>query len=521
MPDYGHDLRFGAFLTPDAGNPSRVLELAHVCDTVGLDLVSAQDHPYQARHLDMWTLLAAIAAQTSSVRVAPNVANLALRPPVVLARSVATLDLLSNGRAELGIGSGAFWDAIVAVGGRRLRPAQAVDALREAIEVIRAMWDTSVRAVRHEGEYYRVVGAHPGPAPAHPVEIWIGAYKPRMLALTGAVADGWLPSMGYADPDALPPMNAAIDEAAEAAGRSPAAVRRLYNVNGRFDGGGGFLTGSARDWAGQLAELTLTHGISSYILGSDDANMLRRFAEEVAPAVRDLVASGRALGPALPPALRTAASAESPSAARRIAVDAGRFAVVPTPDDGLRLSAERPWDETSRPRGPAPDPARTYTAHEQAAGRHLIDVHDALRAELEQVRDVVAQVAEGALEADRARSLINTMAMRQNNWTLGAFCESYCRIVTGHHSLEDSSVFPHLRHRDGRLAPVLDRLAAEHEVIAEVLDRVDRALVALVTRPNGMGELIGAVDLLTDTMRSHLSYEERELVEPLARVGFY
>jgi hemerythrin-like domain-containing protein len=198
-----------------------------------------------------------------------------------------------------------------------------------------------------------------------------------------------------------------------------------------------------------------------------------------------------------------------------------RFGLVPTPDDGVRFSAEQPWDELSRPRGPAADPARTYTAHERAAGQHLIDVHDALRAELEQLRDVVAQVAEGAEEADRARSLLNTMAMRQNNWTLGAFCQSYCRIVTGHHSLEDASVFPHLRRADARLGPVLDRLQAEHEVIATVLDSVDRALVALVTRPDAMSEVITAVDVLTDTMRSHLSYEERELVEPLARLGFY
>ena len=128
------------------------------------------------------------------MRIAPNVANLPLRPPVVLARSVASLDILSGGRVELGLGAGAFWDAIAAVGGPRLTPGQAVDALAEAIEVIRASWDVGAGRIRHEGEHYRVVGAHPGPAPAHDVEIWLGAYKPRMLALTGAKADGWLPS---------------------------------------------------------------------------------------------------------------------------------------------------------------------------------------------------------------------------------------------------------------------------------------------------------------------------------------
>jgi len=116
------------------------------------------------------------------------------------------------------------------------------------------------------------------------------------------------------------------------------------------------------------------------------------------------------------------------------------------------------------------------------------------------------------------------MTMRQNNWTLGAYCESYCRIVTGHHTLEDRSLFRHLRHADPAAAPVVDRLAEEHEVIAEVLEQVDRALVDLVAADTGrasgaLEDLSGAVDLLTDTLLSHLSYEERELLHPLALHG--
>ena len=244
MTDYGHELQFGVFITPDAGQVDAVLELSKLADLVGLDLVTFQDHPYQARFLDTWTLLSVVAAQTTNVRVAPNVANLPLRQPVVLARSVASLDIISGGRVELGLGAGAFWDAIAAVGGPRLTPGQAVDALAEAIDVIRATWNVGGGTIRHEGEHYRVVGAHPGPAPAHDVEIWLGAYKPRMLALTGAKADGWLPSMGYADLAELPAMNHAIDRAAEEAGRLPADVRRLFNVNGSFGSGTGFLEGA-------------------------------------------------------------------------------------------------------------------------------------------------------------------------------------------------------------------------------------------------------------------------------------
>jgi alkanesulfonate monooxygenase SsuD/methylene tetrahydromethanopterin reductase-like flavin-dependent oxidoreductase (luciferase family)/hemerythrin-like domain-containing protein len=517
MADYGHELLFGTFITPQADQADRVVALAQLTEQVGLDLVTVQDHPYQARFLDTWTLLSVIAAGTSTLRVSPNVANLPLRPPAVLARSVATLDILSGGRVELGLGSGAFWPAIAAMGGKRLHPAQGVDALEEAIRIIRAMWSADGGAVRVDGSHYRVWGAHPGPAPAHDVGIWVGSYKKRMLALTGRLADGWLPSSPYAGPDALPAMNAMIDEAAVEAGRRPADVRRLYNITGSFaDRGTGFLNGPAHMWAEQLAELTLTQGMSGYIVMGDDPDVIRRFAAEVAPAVQELVATERA-GRTNPPPSTASPASGTPA---RPVVRTSAFSAVPTPDDGTRLSDVQVWDETTRPTGPEPDPDRRYTAHEQAAGRHLIEVHDHLRQELHSVRRLVEQVAAGTMDPGTARSQINEMTMRQNNWTLGVYCQSYCRVVTTHHTLEDISVFPHLRHAMPELAPVVDRLEQEHHTIHEVLEGVDRALVALVTEPDGMKSLRAAVDVLTDSLLSHLSYEERELVEPLARLGF-
>lgn len=534
MADYGHDLQFGVFITPAAEGADQVIELAELADVSGLDLVTFQDHPYQARFLDTWTLISNVASRTSNVRLAPNVANLPMRPPVVLARSIASLDILSGGRVELGLGAGAFWDAIEAIGGRRLTPGQAVDQLAEAIEVIRLVWDVSQRSVRFDGEHYRIRGAHPGPEPRHPVEIWLGAYKPRMLALTGRKADGWLPSMGYADPSDLGAMNAAIDRAAEEAGRAPADVRRLYNLSSTFGTGTGFLEGGPADWAEQLAELTLTEGFGTYILAADSSDLLQRFAQEVAPAVRELVEAerGRPDGGGTTPASAPAASEAhpadgAPTAAGDPAATStgpGRrapFAARPTPDDQPRHSDETIWDESTRPAGPSPDPDRRYTDQEQAAGRHLIDVHDGLREELDRLRDLVAQVEQGKVRPQEVRSHVNRMTIRQNDWTLGVYCESYCRILTGHHTLEDRSVFPHLRRAEPALEPVLDRLGEEHDAISELVERVDQALVALVSgAKDGMERVRDEVDLLTDALTSHFSYEERELIEPLARVGF-
>jgi len=295
MADYGHELLFGSFLTPAADRPAGVLALARLSEQLGLDLVTVQDHPYQAAFLDAWTLLSVIAGQTSTVRVVPNVTNLPLRPPAVLARAVASLDLLSGGRVELGLGAGAFWDAIFGMGGTRRSPGESVDALAEAIAVIRSLWAPGRVGVQFDGQHYQLHGARPGPVPAHDVGIWVGAYKPRMLRLTGRLADGWLPSAGHAGPDELTELNAQVDRAAAVAGRAPEDIRRLYNISGSFTGPGReFLRGPATTWARQLTELALRDGMSGFILGGDDPDDLRRFAAEVAPAVRVLVQAERA-----------------------------------------------------------------------------------------------------------------------------------------------------------------------------------------------------------------------------------
>ena len=175
MTDFGHELRFGAFLTPVADGYAELIRQVTVADEIGLDLVGVQDHPYQPSFLDTWTLLSNLAARTKRITLVPDVVNLPLRPPAVLARSAATLDILSGGRVELGLGAGAFWDGVAAMGGRRLTSGQSVRALEEAITVIRALW-TPGRAAVFQGEYYSLNGARPGPFPVHRIGIWVGAY---------------------------------------------------------------------------------------------------------------------------------------------------------------------------------------------------------------------------------------------------------------------------------------------------------------------------------------------------------
>jgi len=293
--DYGHSLEFGTFITPQNRRPEDVVALARLTERVGLDLVTFQDHPYQSAFLDTWTLMSWVAAQTERVRVSANVLSLPLRPPAVLARAAASLDLLSGGRFELGLGAGAFWDAIESMGGQRRTPGQAVDALEEAIDVIRPIWDVSGRAGgRVDGEHYRVWGAKRGPEPAHDISIWVGALKPRMLRLIGRKADGWLPSLPYLTIDGLERGNRIIDEAATAAGRDPREIRRLVNIQGAFeDANRGFLQGPPEQWVEELLPFVLERGFSTFILWGDDPRAIERFAGEVAPALREAVENER------------------------------------------------------------------------------------------------------------------------------------------------------------------------------------------------------------------------------------
>jgi alkanesulfonate monooxygenase SsuD/methylene tetrahydromethanopterin reductase-like flavin-dependent oxidoreductase (luciferase family) len=278
------DVKLGIFVVPDATDPDSTIEQIVAADRAGLDLIGVQDHPYQRRFFDTWTLLAYAAGRTERLRLVPDVINLPLRLPSVLAKSAASLDVLSGGRVELGLGAGAFWDAIEAMGGPRRTPRESVDALEEAIAILRGFWSGG-RSVNFEGKHYWVKGAKPGPRPAHPIGIWVGALGPRMLRLTGRLGDGWLPSLGTGmTAEDAPRMQAVIDEGARAAGRDPAEIERAVNVPTPAGDPGG--------WADQLARVVTGLGFTTLVVvtpGEDGLGEIRRLGEEVAPRLRDLV----------------------------------------------------------------------------------------------------------------------------------------------------------------------------------------------------------------------------------------
>lgn len=283
MPDYGHDVIFGAGLDSFTHSAATAVGLAEIADRVGVDMVAFADHPYHPGLLDTWTLLSYLAARTTKVTLAASVHPVPLRAPAVLARAAASLDILSGGRIELGLGAGHFQDAIAAMGGPRRSPRTAVDAVEEAILVIRALWADRSSTAQVHGQHYQLAGAHRGPRPVHDAGIWIGAYKPRMLRLTGRLADGWWPSLpALAEHGSITVAegNAVVDQAASDAGRSPGSVRRLLNLGTVLP-------------AEQIAAFAIEDGVSVFTVDVSDRYSVERLALETAPAVRELVAAER------------------------------------------------------------------------------------------------------------------------------------------------------------------------------------------------------------------------------------
>ena len=295
----GLPLRFGLSVVPEATAYQRLVEQVVAADRDGLDLVGIQDHPYQRRFLDTFALLGDLLARTARIRAFPDVASLPMRPPPMLAKAAVSLDLMSGGRFELGLGAGAFWDAVAGMAAVRRVPGERGAALEEAIALLRAAFDVGPerRIVRGPGPHYPVAGYPAGPAPAHRIEIWVGAMAPAALRRIGRLADGWIPGGGIDRVDAVAELGAIIDDAALAAGRDPRAIRRIPNVHGviRDTPGDGPLDGPVERWVDQLVAWHLDLRVDSFVywVPDDGLGPVERFAREVVPAVREAIARER------------------------------------------------------------------------------------------------------------------------------------------------------------------------------------------------------------------------------------
>jgi len=286
-------VRFGLNVDPNSGGLAIAERIATIADSTGIEYVGVQDHPYNAGLVDTMTLITWLAGRTSRVHLFPNVANLPLRPPAMLAKQAATIDVLSGGRFELGLGAGAFVDAIAGLGGPQRSPGPARAALAEAIDIIRESWRGE--PFQFAGTHYQLPAVQPGPRPAHDIGLWLGVIGPKAARLVGARADGWSVSAPYVSKERLPELNAIITDAAQEAGRDPDRINRLYNVMGLIgpDDRDEF-HGPVQRWTRTLVELYTDYRMDTFVYwpSGDRERQSRIFAEEVVPAVRAELGSG-------------------------------------------------------------------------------------------------------------------------------------------------------------------------------------------------------------------------------------
>jgi alkanesulfonate monooxygenase SsuD/methylene tetrahydromethanopterin reductase-like flavin-dependent oxidoreductase (luciferase family) len=287
-------------ITPD--NVEKAFTLAKTADQLGLDIIGIQDHPYNGTFLDTWTLISALAASTRKIRFFPDVSDLPMRPPAMLAKASASLDIITKGRIELGLGAGAFWDAIYAYGGPRRTPGEAVAALEEAMQVIHLIWNYNGprRRVSFPGKYYQLDNAQAGPSPHHDIKIWLGAARPRMMELIGRIGDGWvIPLNTYMSREEVRSSQQLINASAKKSGRPLDSIARVANVVGVIDekgelsrssGDKSLFVGSSSQWVDWLASSYTELGIDTFVFwpsgDGQEEGQVRLFADRVVPKVR-------------------------------------------------------------------------------------------------------------------------------------------------------------------------------------------------------------------------------------------
>ena len=296
------EVLFGLGLENGVHQVGEMLGHARVADEAGLDLISVNDHPYFAERLDAYAALGYVLGATRNVTGAVIMTNLLSRPAPILARTVTGLSTISGGRVVLGMGAGGMEEEIAALGVPRLSPGARVRALEEAITLVRAL-SGGGDPVTFDGEFYQVTELTPAAAATPP--IWVGALGPKMLAVTGRNADGWIPGH-LADWRSTHVVESRplVDEAAASVGRDPADIATIYQVTGRItadplpktrDDDGRWIGGGVAQWVEELTFAALERDAAALIYlvapgQSISDTTVNLWAHEIAPAVREAIA---------------------------------------------------------------------------------------------------------------------------------------------------------------------------------------------------------------------------------------
>jgi probable F420-dependent oxidoreductase len=287
-PVEGAQLGFGLVSHYRGPDPDLLVAEARHAEQLGYDLFALSDHLHSDRATwEPWTALSFLAAATDRITLATDVLGLPYRAPAVLAKMAESLDRLSGGRLVLGLGNGGYEAEFAAFGLSTRTPGEKVAALDEAVQIIRSLWRQP--STTYRGRHFSVQDARIEPRPAHPVPVWLGTYGPRALAVTGRLADGWLPSLQRLSLTEAAALRDRVRAAARAAGRDPDTLTCACNVQIRLGGpaaGGRVVAGSSQQVAEQLAAVVRAGFTFPLLFGLDRAEDRERFAAEVAPLVR-------------------------------------------------------------------------------------------------------------------------------------------------------------------------------------------------------------------------------------------
>lgn len=290
-----NNVLFGVNIDP-LHDYATVLRHTRLAESLGLDHALMQDHAYNPRFMETWTLLAALAGATERITLGPNVLTTPFRFPAMIAKEAATFDRVSNGRLLLGLGAGANAEGIVAMGGPDLlAKGETFRAFRDALEIIRGLWASHGEPYSHEGDILSVHDVRFGPIPERRIPIITGAMGPQSLRLTARLGDGISLSTTYVPAENLPWFRNQLDEGARANGRDPSSLRLYFNIMGHIETSPrgmrakpGVYVGDIAWWIERMAAL-VEDGVDAFTfwpVAGDTEAQFRLFAEEIVPHVR-------------------------------------------------------------------------------------------------------------------------------------------------------------------------------------------------------------------------------------------